>query len=89
MLRDHNIALRLSDHRDAPTPWVLTADHAYIRGHGPMGDYRDRYPKKTLAEWSAAIARWRRRGVAVVCYFDNDQKSAAPHDAQLLIDLAA
>jgi uncharacterized protein YecE (DUF72 family) len=89
VLRDRNIALCLSDHRDAPTPWVVTADHAYIRGHGPTGEYKDRYPKKTLDQWTAAIARWKRRGLDVVCYFDNDQKSAAPKDAKRLIEMTA
>jgi uncharacterized protein YecE (DUF72 family) len=42
VLRDHNIALCLSDHHDAPTPWEVTARHVYIRGHGPTGEYKDR-----------------------------------------------
>jgi uncharacterized protein YecE (DUF72 family) len=87
LLRDHDIALCLSDHRDAPAPWEVTARHVYIRGHGPTGEYKDRYPLKTLQAWARSIASWRRKGLNVYCYFDNDQKSAAPADAQRLIDL--
>ena len=76
----------LSDHRDAPAPWEVTATYVYIRGHGPTGEYKDRYPEKTLRAWAAKIASWRRRGLAVYCYFDNDQKSAAPLDAARLIE---
>ena len=48
LLREHDIALCLSDHHDAPAPWEVTARHVYIRGHGPGGRYRDHYPDVTL-----------------------------------------
>ncbi len=87
LLRSRNIALCLSDHHDAPAPWEVTAGHVYIRGHGPTGQYKDRYPKPTLQRWAKAIAAWRQKRLAVYCYFDNDQKTAAPQDAQSLIEL--
>jgi uncharacterized protein YecE (DUF72 family) len=80
-LRSRNVALCLSDHRDAPAPWEITAGHVYIRGHGPTGRYKGRYREKTLQEWATAIKRWKRRKLTIFCYFDNDQKSAAPKDA--------
>ncbi|HJQ82103.1 MAG TPA: DUF72 domain-containing protein [Lacipirellulaceae bacterium] len=89
LLRKRDVALCLSDHIAAPAPWVVTADHVYIRGHGPTGEYKDRYPLKTLREWAAAIRKWKRQGRTVFCYFDNDQKSAAPKDARLLLQLLA
>jgi uncharacterized protein YecE (DUF72 family) len=89
LLRRRNIALCISDHHDAPTPWEVTADHAYIRGHGPTGRYHSRYGLKTMREWAANIANWRARGLDVHCYFDNDQKSAAPKDAKRLVQLTA
>src|SRR5688500_2391938 len=89
LLRKRDVALCLSDHIDAPAPWVVTAGHVYIRGHGPTGEYKDRYPPKTLREWAAAIRRWKRQGRTVFCYFDNDQKSAAPKDARRLLQLLA
>ncbi|HEX5102385.1 MAG TPA: DUF72 domain-containing protein, partial [Pirellulaceae bacterium] len=87
LLRKHNVALCLSDHRDAPAPWEVTAGHVYVRGHGPTGQYKDRYPRKTLQSWASDMARWRRKGLATYCYFDNDQKSAAPKDARRLAEL--
>ena len=87
LLEDFDIALCLSDHRDAPAPWEVTASHVYLRGHGPTGEYKDRYPRKTLLAWADSIRRWRREGLDVVCYFDNDQKSAAPSDARALVEL--
>jgi uncharacterized protein YecE (DUF72 family) len=87
LLRDNDIALCLSDHADAPAPWEVTARLVYIRGHGPTGRYHSHYPDKTLQDWAAHIARWKRQGRDVYCMFDNDQKSAAPKDAERLLEL--
>jgi uncharacterized protein YecE (DUF72 family) len=87
LLREHNVALCLSDHADAPAPWEVTARHVYVRGHGPTGRYRDRYPDATLSTWAATIKQWQRWRLSVYCYFDNDVKSAAPLDARRLGEL--
>jgi len=87
LLRDHDVSLCLSDHHDAPSPWEVTARHVYVRGHGPGGRYRDNYPDHTLRAWARHIRQWRRQRRTVFVYFDNDQKSAAPRDAQRLLKL--
>ena len=89
LLSEHNVALCISDHADAPSPWRRTADFVYIRGHGPGGRYKGHYSAATLAAWRQKIARWRARGHDVYVYFDNDQKSAAPLDARRIIGGAA
>lgn len=87
VLRDHDLALCLSDHGDAPAPWTVTARHVYVRGHGPTGRYHSHYPDKALRAWARDIRRWRRQRRDVYCFFDNDQKSAAPKDAERLLAL--
>ena len=87
VLREHDVALCLSDHHDAPAPWIVTAGHVYVRGHGPGGRYRGHYPESTLREWAGHVAKWHRQRRIVYCYFDNDQKSAAPKDARRLIEM--
>jgi uncharacterized protein YecE (DUF72 family) len=52
VLRDHNVSLCLSDHHQAPAPWLITAGHVYVRGHGPGGRYKDNYSDKTLRQWA-------------------------------------
>lgn len=84
LLREHDISLCLSDHHDAPSPWVVTARHVYIRGHGPGGRYRGHYSDTTLQDWARDIRKWKRQQRNVYVYFDNDQKSAAPADAMRL-----
>jgi len=87
LLKNENIALCISDHADAPSPWKRTADFLYIRGHGPGGRYKGHYRAATLASWRDEIARSRARGFDVFVYFDNDQKSAAPRDARRLLEM--
>lgn len=84
LLRDHDLSLCISDHHDALAPWVATASHVYVRGHGPGGRYRGRYSESMLADWARRIRKWKRQGRDVYVYFDNDQKSAAPADAARL-----
>lgn len=84
MLSDENISLCLSDHHDAPAPWRRTADFVYVRGHGPGGRYHGHYRPAMLAQWARRIKSWNHQGCEVHVYFDNDQKSAAPADAQRL-----
>jgi len=86
VLRDHGVGFCISDHEDAPSPWEVTADHVYIRGHGPKGDYKDHYDDAALDRWARDIRRWRKAGKAVYVYFDNDQKAAAPADAKRLAE---
>jgi len=87
VLRDHNAALCLSDHADAPAPVVLTADWVYVRNHGPSGRYHGSYEDKALAEQAELMRAWRSEGRDIWCFFDNDVKSAAPRDAVRLRDL--
>jgi uncharacterized protein YecE (DUF72 family) len=87
LLREHDVSLCLSDHHDAPSPWIVTARHVYVRGHGPGGRYRDNYPDATLKAWARDVKTWTRQRRSVFVYFDNDQKSAAPTDARRLVEL--
>jgi uncharacterized protein YecE (DUF72 family) len=85
VLRDHDIALCLSDHHAAPAPWTVTARHVYVRGHGPTGQYKGNYSEATLRSWASHIQSWRDAQKTVYVFFDNDQKSAAPKDAKRLL----
>jgi uncharacterized protein YecE (DUF72 family) len=84
LLEQFNVALCISDHRDAPSPWRRTADFIYIRGHGPTGRYKGHYSPALFAAWRKRIVSWKKQGYDVYVYFDNDQKSAAPADAARL-----
>ncbi len=85
LLADHDVALCVSDHHDAPAPWETTASFAYVRGHGPGGRYVGRYPPGELDRWTQTIGDWLVGGRDVYAYFDNDIDGAAPLDARDLV----
>jgi uncharacterized protein YecE (DUF72 family) len=85
LLRDNDVALCISDHHEAPSPWIVTARHVYLRAHGPRGRYSGRYSAQTLKSWGRKLKSFLISGHTVYAYFDNDQKSAAPKDASLLM----
>jgi uncharacterized protein YecE (DUF72 family) len=89
ILRKRNVALCISDHADAPAPWLATAQHVYVRGYGPSGRYHGSYPEPTLRRWADAISAWQAEGRDTFVYFDNDQKAAAPRDAARLVKMIA
>lgn len=89
LLREHDSALCISDHIDAPSPWTQTASWIYIRGHGPSGRYHGDYADTTLRTWAKRIRAWRAKDADVFCYFDNDIDAAAPRDAMKLKRLIA
>ncbi len=84
ILHRHKVALCISDHADAPSPWLVTAGHVYLRGHGPSGRYHGSYSAAALRRWAKAIEQWHAERRDVYVYFDNDQKAAAPADAARL-----
>jgi len=81
LLQDHDAALCISDHKDAPAPWIRTATWAYIRGHGPGGTYHGSYSDAELRKWAQHVGTWRKQGADIFCYFDNDVDAEAPRDA--------
>lgn len=89
ILQSRNVALCISDHADAPAPWYVTARHVYLRGHGPGGDYGGSYSARLLRRWANEIGDWQSLGREVFVYFDNDQKAAAPADANRLAEMLA
>jgi uncharacterized protein YecE (DUF72 family) len=88
-LARHDVALCISDHHDAPAPWIQTASFVYVRGHGPGGRYDGSYSDGDLERWAGPITGWLGEGRDVYAYFDNDIGCAAPGDAVRLRDLAS
>jgi uncharacterized protein YecE (DUF72 family) len=86
LLAQHDVAFCISDHHDAPAPWVRTASFVYVRGHGPGGTYAGSYGEPELTRWARPIRAWRDEGRDVYAYFDNDIGCAAPGDARRLRD---
>lgn len=83
-LKAYDVAFCVSDHHDAPSPWVATAGFVYVRGHGPGGGYCGSYADAELKRWAKRLCAWSAEGRDAFVYFDNDIGAAAPEDAQRL-----
>lgn len=81
LLEEHGAAFCVYDLDRRTSPDTLTAPFAYVRLHGPEGPYQGSYSDDVLRAWSRTLCRWHGEGRDVYCYFDNDQKGYAPHDA--------
>ncbi len=85
LLQQKNMALCFYDFKTFQPPEIIVADFIYIRMHGPKKiPYQGSYDEETLNTYAAKILRWQKENKNVYCYFDNDEKACAPHDAQRL-----
>jgi uncharacterized protein YecE (DUF72 family) len=81
MLAKHRAAFCVYDLGGKTSPKEITAAFAYVRLHGPDGPYRGRYGPQRLAGWAGTFSAWRKKGLDVYCYFDNDEAGYAAQDA--------
>jgi uncharacterized protein YecE (DUF72 family) len=86
-LREANVALCLADWRECPVRDVVTADFVYVRRHGWGRRYGGLYRERHLTADAADVARWRRQGLDVYVYFNNDGEGAAVKNALRLQEL--
>jgi len=89
LLAAHGAALCIYDLDRRRSPVAVTADFVYLRLHGPDGPYRGKYDGRTLFGWTRRVIAWRKSGLDVFCYFDNDEKGYAPADALQLARMVA
>ena len=86
VLRRHGVATVLADTAGRwPKVDEDTASFRYVRLHGDKELYASGYTDRSLAQWAARCRGWAADGHDVFCYFDNDMKGYAPHDAKRLI----
>jgi uncharacterized protein YecE (DUF72 family) len=87
LLREHDVACVLAD-TAGRWPWVDadTSDFRYVRLHGDKELYTSGYTPSALDEWAGRVRPWLQAGQDIYCYFDNDAKGFAPHDAMGLIE---
>lgn len=85
LLRAHRIALTIPDHPKMPKSFEITSDFTYIRMHLPPESLG--YGRRVLERWAARILDWRRDGLDVFVYFNNDMEGHAIRDALTLMAL--
>ncbi len=87
LLRKHEAALCFYDYERKQSPRLHTTDFFYMRLHGPEAQaYKGHYHDDVLDRYARDCLNSRKSGRSVFCYFDNDEKACAPHDARRLIE---
>ena len=87
ILEKYQAALCIHDHRDGASPQRLTTDLAYVRLHGPQGQYQGKYTEANLLAWAEKISGWMKDKIKVYAYFNNDQNGFAVENANRLSQL--
>jgi len=85
LLRAHRIALCIPDHPKIPKSLEITSEFTYIRMHLPPQGLG--YGQPALQPWADRIVEWRRAGLDIYVYFNNDVEGHAVKDAQTLVSL--
>lgn len=84
LLHQHGVALCVADGSKYARRDVITADFTYIRYHGRHRMFASDYTDAELAEESGRIRRYRRDGLDVFVYFNNDAMGYAVKNARSL-----
>jgi uncharacterized protein YecE (DUF72 family) len=84
-LTSANVALCFHDWRTQPVTAPVTADFVYVRRHGTSPrKYHGAYTSAMLRKDARDIRAWRRKGLDVYVYFNNDFKGHAWRNALTL-----
>lgn len=89
ILRQHHAALVLADWPGFSGQGPLTSNYVYIRRHGPAQLYSSTYSEELLIRDAERVHSWRRQGMDVFEYFNNDLGGYAVQNAQELMRLIA
>nr|NGX27381.1 hypothetical protein [Chlamydiota bacterium] len=85
LLKKRGHALCLYEFAGVKTPLLVTAKFIYVRLHGPKGAYQGSYSSRALDKWAKQFLEWKKKGIEVYCYFDNDEKGYAAQNALQLL----
>jgi uncharacterized protein YecE (DUF72 family) len=89
LLQRHGVALCIADGSKYARRDVVTADFTYIRYHGRDKMFASDYTESELSEEAARIRRYRREGLDVYVYFNNDALGYAVKNARSLSGLVS
>jgi uncharacterized protein YecE (DUF72 family) len=80
-LQDFNVAFCIYDRNLVETPLEITAKHVYVRLHSSGPQYAGNYQHQHLVTWANRIKEWKKQGLDVWFYFNNDWKGFAIDNA--------
>jgi uncharacterized protein YecE (DUF72 family) len=88
LLRDHDVALCLTDRRNRHGPVVRTASWGFLRMHEGTAEPRPHYGTRALHSWVGRIGDLWGPHAECFVYFNNDHGACAVRDAATFVRLA-
>lgn len=84
VLKEYKAAIVFQDFPGWPVTGEVTAGFVYLRFHGKTHLYTSDYSDKELKEWAKKIKKWKREGLDIYAYFNNDALGYAVENAKML-----
>ena len=89
MLKKYKCSFCIYELEHHLSPIVVTSDIVYIRLHGPGNKYQGSYSDEVLHDWAVRCRDWKKQGLTVYVYFDNDQEGFAAFNAKRLLEMVS
>ena len=87
ILQKYNAAWVIADSPRYPKAEAITAKFVYIRMHGSKKMFSSSYTIAELRNLAEKIKKWRKQGLDIYCYFNNDFSGFAVKNASKLKQL--
>ena len=88
LMKQYNMAFVISQSGTGfPYAELVTAEHIYVRFHGPQALYASGYSDEQLKEFAVLFKNWKKRGHTIYAFFNNDIHGYAVKNAKRLIEL--
>ena len=88
LMKQYNIAFVISQSGTGfPYAELVTAQHIYVRFHGPEALYASGYSENQLEDFANLFLKWKQEGHSVWAFFNNDIHGYAVKNAIRLIEL--
>lgn len=90
LMKQYNIAFVIAQSgTQFPYAEMVTAQHIYVRFHGPQQLYASSYSDEQLAGFANLFKQWQQQGHSVWAFFNNDVFGYAISNAKRLIEMCA
>ncbi len=90
LMKQYNIAFVISQSGVGfPYEEIATANHVYVRFHGPAQLYASQYSDEHLTHYANLFKQWFNEGRSVYAFFNNDVFGYAFNDAKRLENMIA
>jgi uncharacterized protein YecE (DUF72 family) len=88
LMKQYNIAFVIAQSgMGFPYAELITAQHIYVRFHGPGNLYASSYSDKQLKEFASLFKKWKASGHSIWAFFNNDIHGYAIKNAKRLVSL--